>query len=1156
MSVRMRIRPRAASGSRVTPDTPDTTPDGRIDAKEAPRYEGALQGVGNGVALGWVADRSDLEARVPVSLVIDGEIIAEGIADTARPDLLAQGLGDGAHGFLLALPDRLQTSGRRNVVVLAGPEQTPIPAASSFWQQPSRDGSWSDVVFTPGGTLSADVPPPPADVEERRAVMAAGWLLCLDEEDGRAAPDDGELERLVAMLRANAQRCAALGIVYIPALIPRKRDVIAPTPSPTRAWVTRLEAKLRDVDEVELLDLLGALRDGSASHGGAYHRTDADWNDRGAFYVARALLKAAHQRVPALAPPALDEMCLRVVPEYLGTLAQAPKLELTGGELRPCERAVEAELGVAIDPSALRALRMPIEQALAQSGAVHVRVYAAPDQDGEARLALVGDTAALALVPWLAEHTSRTTFFWTQELPMTQLEIELPRVVLHLLRETNLLGETPMGSVPSGGTPAAGTPAGGAAVGGGAAANGLAPLNGAGAEGRDIVAPASGAGLPAQATPGADHRPLRAAPANRLAPLSTVFGMVLGELAAKARTAAGRTGAELKAHARTLALVCFITALSWPFTYVKGGAGLDNSWVVGLSFAVAHGLAFGREVIFTYGPLGFSLVPTAVTAGTFLAGEVLGGLIQLALVAVLLANLRRRMNLLAAGILTLLAASLVGWVEAEPLSAIAFGLVALTYTTPAARREQAFKRLAIGGGAFAGFALLVKLNDGVATSAVLTMGLLGGDWRRRNLLRGAASMVGTLIALWLLLGEPLGALPDYLRNSYDVVAGYVESMGISPGAAIQWQLLLVVGSAIALAVGAWRSLATERPRRGAALAGAVLMVHYFVAREAFVRYDSGHVAVIAALCAVALMIPWTSAQRGMSLALAAMLAVAAFSVLARPVEEIVDPLGDAHRLARQVGQVLHPAALIAEGRAGVKRDDAIPTAMAQSLHGHCVSAEPDEIAAVWAHPKWRWCPLPVFQSYTAYTPRLDQLNAAAYADARHGPDRVLRQVDQAIDERNPIWESPAAMLSLLCHFTEIEHSGEWQTLARVPDRCGTPLTLETIHSSLGRTITLPSPPENAVLVAAIDGVQVAGWERLETLFTRAQTRFVTVNGRSSQRFRVPPGTADDGLVLAVPDYADYAAPFNLNMDPRTLRVEVEGHSSGSISVHLLAVPIQ
>jgi hypothetical protein len=1100
----------------------------REDAQQsASACDGRLQGIAGGAVIGWAWNPEAPLQRLEIAVVVDGEIVVEGSAEIERKDLAELGIGDGAHGFMVRLPQTLQTPARHRVLVLAGPARVPLTPSASFWQEPAPDGSWSDVVFEPGGELSAKVASPPESAESR-AVVAAGWLLNLEEEGYRAPPGEPELQRLVALLSANASKCEALGIAYVPALIPRKREVVTSTSAQERQWVTKLRSGLRDEDSVELLDLLEVLREDGARHGGAYHRTDSDWNDRGAFYAARALLKEAHKRVAWLRPPTLADVHLRTIPGYRGDLADASKLEWTDAGWQPCEPVVEAELAVAIDPSRLRALRMPVEAHLAEAAPVHLRIYASAGGDEEARLAVVGDAAALALVPWLAEQTSRTTFFWTHELPLLQLELELPRVVLHLLRETDLIdaaqGEASRPESTS--IPPA------------------APRLTSGA----MTAPEPTSISPA--APRLTNSAIAAPPTLPVPALPTAPRM----RASMARAVALDAQARLRAHAWTIALVLALTILSWPVTYVTAAGGLDDSWVVGLNLALAHGLTFGRQVIFTYGPLGLGLVPTAVTAGTFFLGELLVGLIQLVLVALLLANLRRRMNLLAAAVLTLLAASLVGWRgNAEPLDGIAFGLVALTYATPAARREQAFRRLALWGGVFASFALLMKLNDGVLACAVLAVGLLGSDRPRRDLTRAAASVLGTLLVLWLLLGEPLAALPDYLRNGYDVIDGYVEAMGIAPEAGGQWQLLLILGSALVLTAGAWRALATERTRRGAALAGAVLVVHYFVGREALVRYGPGHMAVVSVLGAVALMIPWPRTQRATGLAMAAMLAVTVFAVLARPVNELIDPVGDAHRFFAQAADVLHPAATIAQGRESVRKEGAIPTQMALALRGHCVTSEPDEISAVWAHPQWRWCPLPVFQSYTAYTPRLDHLNAAAYADARNGPDRVLRQVNQAIDSRNASWESPAAMLSMLCHFGEIEHSGEWQTLARVPNRCGKSYELQTIHSSLGDTIALPAPPMDAVMVAAIDGVQVAGWERLETLFTRARPRYVIVNG--SAKFRVPPGTAADGLILAVPPYADYAAPFNLNMDAHTLNVEVEGHSSGAIAVHLLAVPI-
>jgi hypothetical protein len=1116
-------------------------------AERTPIHEGCLQGVGNGSVLGWCWDPAAPDDRIQITIAVDGEIVAEGTADLSRSDLVEY--GDGAHGFLVSLPDSLKAPGRRRVLALAGPDRAPIKASPSFWHEAGSGNGWSDVVFEPGDPLPSEAPPvevpaPPTPVD-LRAVISDGWLFDAREFEPTPKPTPADLDACVRTLNATAEACAAVGLRYVPVIVPAKRRVLGDTPATDRRWLAELGARLHDVDEVDLLDLLPTLRH-AARHGATYHRTDADWNDRGAFFVARALLKEARKWVPALRPPAFADLHLCPVTDYRGTLADVPKLELRDAELISSELAVEAEDGVVIDASRLHALRMPVESHLAEAGSTHMRVYANPEREEDARLAIVGDATSLSLLPWLAERARRTTFFWSRTLPLHEVELELPPVVFHLIRETELLDPTPTEALLSGAAPQ--PPAR------------LDP---------SPLAP-SEAVLPEQPPPPSHPDPSPRAPHDRdaapltltapngaqppgLAPLPVLYRLAMPNLASKTQEAGTIVRTALRSHAWTIALVLLITALSWPVSSVNAGGGLDNSWVVGLSLAVAHGLTFGRQVIFTYGPLGIGLNPIAVTPGTFLAGEVLVGLIQLGLVAVLLANLRRRMNLLAASVLTLLVASLVGWRGlGEPLYGIAFGLVALTFATPAARREQAFRRLAIGGGAFAGFALLVKLNGGVAACAILAVGLLGSDWRRRDLTRAAASLLGTLVVLWLLVGEPLGALPDYLRNSYDIVVGYVEAMGLRPGAESQWQLLLVVGSAIVLAVGAWRALETERRRRGAALAGAVLVVHYFVLREAFVRYGPGHFATIALLCAVALMIPWPRAQRATGFALAALMAVAVFAVLARPVGEIIDPLGDAHRLLTQTREVLHPATVIAEGRASVKQEDAVPATMARTLRGHCVNAEPDEIAAVWAHPGWRWCPLPIFQSYSAYTPRLDDLNAAAYADARHGPDRVLRQVQQAIDGRNPAWESPAAMLSLLCHFTEIEHTASWQTLARVPDRCGTPHTIDVIHSSLGHTITLPTAPEGTVMVASIDGLQVAGWERLETLFTRAAPRYVTVNETT---YRVPPGTANDGLVIAVPANADYPAPFNLDMNPHTLRATVDGHSSGAITVSLSAIPI-
>jgi hypothetical protein len=424
---------------RAWPSKPAETPN--PPEAQAPRYEGHLQGVGTGHALGWCWEPSASDKPIQVTIVVDGEIVAEGLADIARPNLAER--WEGARGFLIALPESLQAPGRHRILALAGPEKIPLEATPSFWHDAGSSEGWGDVVFEPedhsSGLVSPfRVPKPPAQPDSLAAVVSAGWLFDARECWTDDALSDVELDRIVAELASVARTCASLDIAYIPAIVPSKRRVLGVEDDNERAPVT-LIARLRDADDVELLDLLPVLHDASR-HGAAFHRTDPDWNDRGAFFIVRALLKEAHKRFPALQAPSLSNLHLRTVPDHRGPLADALKFELVGGELVPAELDVEAEEGIVIDAHAVHALRMPVESHLAGIGSSHLRVYACPDRVEDTRVAVVGDSAALALVPWVAEQSRRTTFFWTHVLPLAQLELELPQVVFHLIRESDLGG--------------------------------------------------------------------------------------------------------------------------------------------------------------------------------------------------------------------------------------------------------------------------------------------------------------------------------------------------------------------------------------------------------------------------------------------------------------------------------------------------------------------------------------------------------------------------------------------------------------------------------------------------------------------------------------------------------------------------------------------
>lgn len=424
-------------------------------------YEGGLQGVGNGQAIGWAWNPRDPGARVAVTIALDGEVVAEGVAALERPDLAAAGKGDGAHGFVIDLPV-ITGAARHGILALAGPELAAINVSPSFWHEAAADSPWAGVAFHPGERLGAPVAAPPA-MGARRAVLApGGWLFDAEDFDRSSTPETGQVEELAARIEATSTMLAELGVHYLPAVIapkallcggliespsahPDAPESVEDTAAPAAAgqsWLQALRQRLRDSDRVELFSLVEPLRD-AGRRVSCYHRTDADWNDAGAFFAARAIAKELAKRLPNLRPPTAEDLHLLQVPDFRGSLAEAALYELREDVLVAVQSSVEPEAGVAFDPRRRRALRMPLDDHLAGADGVHTRLYVQAEDVRRAgsegiRLAVIGDGAALAPLAWLADCAERTTFWWSSMPDLRALELELPHAVIHLIRMREL----------------------------------------------------------------------------------------------------------------------------------------------------------------------------------------------------------------------------------------------------------------------------------------------------------------------------------------------------------------------------------------------------------------------------------------------------------------------------------------------------------------------------------------------------------------------------------------------------------------------------------------------------------------------------------------------------------------------------------------------
>ena len=104
-----------------------------------------------------------------------------------------------------------------------------------------------------------------------------------------------------------------------------------------------------------------------------------------------------------------------------------------------------------------------------------------------------------------------------------------------------------------------------------------------------------------------------------------------------------------------------LTLTTWE---LRPRVSLDESWRAGLAMAAHHGLHFGPDLLFTYGPLGFLESGGLYFTGTAVLSALFVASLHVAVIVALLWRLRRSFRPWIAVVLTLAFAELIRYVGA------------------------------------------------------------------------------------------------------------------------------------------------------------------------------------------------------------------------------------------------------------------------------------------------------------------------------------------------------------------------------------------------------------------------------------------------------------------------------------------------------------
>ncbi|MDH3814116.1 MAG: hypothetical protein OEV48_06490 [Acidobacteriota bacterium] len=585
-----------------------------------------------------------------------------------------------------------------------------------------------------------------------------------------------------------------------------------------------------------------------------------------------------------------------------------------------------------------------------------------------------------------------------------------------------------------------------------------------------------------------------------------------------------------------------------------GPPGIDPGWQWAVNQAADAGLVFGRDIVFTYGPLAFLMVPLDVSSNLLVANLFLL-VVQVLFTAALAALFVRDRHVSA------IAAFAALFVVVRHQELAPEGFLILVVGLLALLGVFADRRFPIAAAAtLAAILMLVKMSLGIASLAILAVACIVARFlfnRPYRLALGLIPFPVTLIVFATVLFDRPGTFFHWLQLSLQMVSGYSIANSITnaeTGPALQ----VVVG---AIAVGAWIGFSVLLCRNQRLLACNLVFVPVVMIqfRLAFVRHDNHQYQFIPFMLAL-IAVSSLFAQRRRQIT--AHIAFFALLLIGGALANLVDPVGrglvPANLLSggsgsRALSRLLHiretRAMLAAESVVNLEPlrfGDDLRELLEGSHNG--VGTLPWEIQHCPANGL-EWNPTPTLQLYSAYTRDLDLWSAEHYASA-DAPQFIINSFS-AVGMRRQLFDAPATWRTVFLNY-EMRSVGWKPEPALLLERRPEPLQWSFEEVSQGTIApggaSIPVPATNHLLFADIN-LRLNGLGRIRKSVFRVPAVILVMAHESGHVSvcRLIPGTSGNSLLInRFPrDFRGYRRLWQGIQDDPVERVAISGDGTSS-----------
>ncbi|RYU95598.1 hypothetical protein [Emticicia agri] len=521
--------------------------------------------------------------------------------------------------------------------------------------------------------------------------------------------------------------------------------------------------------------------------------------------------------------------------------------------------------------------------------------------------------------------------------------------------------------------------------------------------------------------------------------------------------------------------VLLLIILVFPYyrIYENPAGGIDNSWRIALELAKEKRLTFGKDIIYTYGPLGTLTQRFAIITHPF--ELFLFDLFFFANIGLLLFLLLpkplRLYQLVAHFVVFFFVSSMYGeWVHFLLFySSIFLGI----------RFLQIKNHWLLSYAVLAGIiTFFVKANYGIiGLGFVGVLTVYSFFTKRLSLTEFLLYIISSALVLWVLSLLLKTDLLQYFYSSIKVISGYNEAQSLFPDSRLRLVIAAFVIWAILVALGIIYAVKNLMQYRKLSLPlvdnlfvwGCSVIIAFILVKYAFVRADDGHITAFVKLANLPLLLlPFFATNLWLRVGgwVLVALNIVFYLIFYQPIfGKVTFSIPDNLRTKTYIfPQYFRDA--FSTYKPDYKPQRTYPNDVINTIGNKSVDIVPNEISEIYFN-RLNYNPRPTLQSYQAYNEFLDNKNREKYLSAS-APDFVIYGVEST-DNKYAWGDETQTLLALLQHYKPVKIWDNRLLLAKQPvTKTLKPIKSERKKLRFGQDYNIPADSSvNTLMVLKI-----------------------------------------------------------------------------------------